>query len=586
MPTRYFAGCIALMLLMAGWHAAAWAQSAKFAWRIVLDAPDHVRPLLEKHMAIYRYVGRPEVDAELLEHLIRRAPADARQLLATEGYFSPQVEVRGTPAEDATIVHVRVVPGVPARVTTVDIRVDGAIATDPAGPARIGRIHGNWPLPVDTPFRQAAWERAKDAVLRELLLDGFPAARITASEALVDPQAGTVSLAVAVDSGPLFRFGSIEITGLARYPRAIVENLSPFRAGDRYNHDALLRYQAELQASGYFQSASVTVAAHPAQADAAPVVVRVVEYPLQRIDLGLGYSTDTGPRAEAAYAHQGTLRPGWQSRSRLRLEAKQQTLDAELALTPEAGGWRNRLGAEALRSDIAGLVSRRLGLTARRSQRTPEEENDFALKYQGENRRAAAGPADSLQALTLNYSWTLRRVDDLLRPRRGYLLNLQFGGAAEPLLSSRSFARGYGRGLYIVPFGSSNRLHLRGELGAVLADSRDGIPTEFLFRAGGDQSIRGYAYQSLGAQEGAATVGTRYLGVATVEYQHDFTPQWGGALFVDAGNAVDTLSSFRAVYGYGAGVRWITPAGAVNLDIARASTTGKLRLHFTLGARF
>jgi translocation and assembly module TamA len=74
--------------------------------------------------------------------------------------------------------------------------------------------------------------------------------------------------------------------------------------------------------------------------------------------------------------------------------------------------------------------------------------------------------------------------------------------------------------------------------------------------------------------------------VATVEYQHDFTPQWGGALFVDAGNAVDTLSSFRAVYGYGAGVRWITPAGAVNLDIARASTTGKLRLHFTLGARF
>lgn len=120
----------------------------------------------------------------------------------------------------------------------------------------------------------------------------------------------------------------------------------------------------------------------------------------------------------------------------------------------------------------------------------------------------------------------------------------------------------------------------------MLAASRAGIPTEFLFRAGGDQSVRGYAYQSLGAVQGAAIVGARYLGVGTVEYQHDFSEKWGGALFADAGNAVDTVSSFRAVYGYGAGVRWITPAGSVNFDIARASETGKLRFHFTLGARF
>lgn len=574
------------MFLMGGWLSTTWAQETGFAWRIELDAPDEARLLLEKHMGLYRYRDRPEVDTMMLDRLVGGAAADARELLATEGYFMPQVEAQRTEADGASIVQIRVVPGEVARVAAVDIRVSGAITDDPAETARIARLSGNWRLPAGAPFRQSAWEGAKSALLRELIFDGYPAARIVASEALVDPQSNRVTLSVEVGSGPLFRFGAAEITGLERYPKAIVENLRPFREGDRYTLDAVLRYQAELQASGYFQSSSVTVDVGPARAGAAPVVVRVVEHPLKKLDLGIGYSTDTGPRSEAAYTRYNTFRPGWQGLARLRLDAKQQALGGELALVPEASGWRNRLGLEAARSDVENLVSRKLGLTARRAWRTPEKEHDFALKFQVEEQAIVAGPVDTLRALTLNYSWTLRRVDDLLRPKRGYLVNLQLGGAAEPLLSTRSFVRGYGRALYVLPFGRDDRLHLRGEFGAVLAGARDGIPSEFLFRAGGDQSIRGYAYQSLGATVGAAVVGVRYLGVATAEYQYDFSPQWGGALFVDAGNATDTLSSFRPVYGYGAGVRWITPAGVINLDVARASETRKLRLHFTLGARF
>ena len=166
------------------------------------------------------------------------------------------------------------------------------------------------------------------------------------------------------------------------------------------------------------------------------------------------------------------------------------------------------------------------------------------------------------------------------------MVNLQLGGASQTLLSTRSFVRAYSRALQIVPFGRHDRIHVRGEAGAVWADSRDGIPSEFLFRAGGDQSVRGYDYQSLGVTKGSSIVGGRFLGVATIEYQHDFTPQWGGALFVDGGNAADTPSALKPVYGYGAGVRWITPAGALNLDIAKPQENGRVRLHFTLGARF
>jgi translocation and assembly module TamA len=576
-----------LLLLAALWTTTVLAQDGDIAWRIELDAPADVRPLLEEHLDVYRYRGRPGVDAAMLQRLVARSAADATALLATAGYFSPQIEVKGAPAADGTMtVFIHVINGPVARVAAADISVTGAITDDPAAAERIARARQRWRLKVETPFRQSAWDDAKEALLREFRFDGYPAARITSSAAEVDPETARTTIKVAVDSGPLFRYGATQIDGLQRYPRSIVENLQRFRSGERYSYEAVVRYQTELQASGFFRSASVSIDTDPAQAAAAAVRVRVVEHPLTKVDLGAGYSTDTGLRGEASFTHHNTLQPGWQGSTKLRLDSKEQILNAELALTPEPGGWRNRLGVEAERSDIENLISRTLGVTAQRAWRTPEEEHGWALKFQIEEQSLTAGPVDNLNALSLNYSWTLRGVDDLLRPRRGHMINLQLGGASAALLSTRSFARGYGRGLYILPIGRADRIHLRGELGAVWANEREGIPSEFLFRAGGDQSVRGYDYESLGVKEGTSVVGGRFLGVATVEYQHDFTAQWGGAMFIDAGNAADSPSELRPVYGYGVGVRWITPAGSLNLDIAQPKDSGKVRLHFTLGVRF
>jgi len=589
---RHITAYVAAMIFMTGWFTASWAQPAApvtapgFSWRITLDAPDQVRDLLESHLDIYRYRGRPEVDALVLERLVEEIPADAQGLLATEGFFSALVETEQTTSAADRVVSIRVQPGQPSRVTSVELDISGAITADADDAGRIANSRTHWRLPAGAHFRQATWNDAKDALLNALVLDGYPTAHITASAARVDPDSAGVALTVKVDSGPLFRFGSVEINGLERYPRVLVENLSPIRPGERYTHDALLRYQAELQASGYFRSASVSVDPAASGATTVPVIVRVTEYPVMKIDLGVGYSTNTGPRTQAGFTHYNAFRPGWQSQSKLKIEGKQQSLDTELTFLPEPDGWRNRVGAEANRTDLQGLVTQRLGLSGSRAWRSPRMERDITLKLQAEEQRIENVRTDNLQALSLNYSWTLRRVDDLLRPKDGYLLNLQLGGAAESLLSTRSFVRTYGRGVYILPLGRRDRLHLRVEAGAVFADARDGIPSEFLFRTGGDQSLRGYAYQSLGLHEGSAIVGARYLAIGTLEYQHDFTAEWGSAVFVDSGNAVDSIKDYRAVQGYGVGVRWISPAGSLNFDVARASEDGKFRFHFTIGARF
>ena len=119
-----------------------------------------------------------------------------------------------------------------------------------------------------------------------------------------------------------------------------------------------------------------------------------------------------------------------------------------------------------------------------------------------------------------------------------------------------------------------------------MSDAREGIPQDFLFRSGGAQSVRGYAYQSLGVSEGEATVGGRYLGTMSAEYVRWFDAQWGGAVFVDAGDAADSREDFDLRTGYGLGARWRSPAGPLAIDLAWGHSERALRLHFGVAIAF
>jgi len=129
-------------------------------------------------------------------------------------------------------------------------------------------------------------------------------------------------------------------------------------------------------------------------------------------------------------------------------------------------------------------------------------------------------------------------------------------------------------------------LSLRGEIGYTAADSRQGIPQDYLFRTGGTGSVRGYAYQSLGIREGSAIVGGRYMGVVSAEVTHWLDEDWGIAGFVDAGDAVDDIKTRSPAVGYGLGARWRSPAGPIGADLAYGQRTGSVQLHFSLAIPF
>ena len=360
---------------------------------------------------------------------------------------------------------------------------------------------------------------------------------------------------------------------------------SQLERGAPYDREALLAFQTGLQNTPHFGSVIVDIERDPALAAAVPVRVQVTEALPRYAGMGVGYSTNTGARVEFNYRDSNLRQRGWEFSTGLRYEQYRQSLYADIFLPPR-GEHRDSVGALIQRSDLEGLKVDTQILGATRASQRGDIETQLALRLQHEKIQPAGADARSSNTLTANWTWIKRAVNDLLDPTDGYLLEFQVGGAPEIALAEQDFLRLYSRFVRYQPVRGTDVFILRGEAGVTLADSREGIPQDFLFRTGGAQSVRGYDYQSLGVREGSATVGGRYLATASAEYVRWFQPQWGAAVFVDAGDAADTREDIDLRVGYGLGARWRSPAGPLAIDLAWGHQERRLRLHFGVAIAF
>lgn len=582
-----FAGLLA-SLSVAQTNPAADA-SATLRYHIELDAPAAQRKLIEAHLDLYRWRDNPRMDEAQLKRLVRLAPEQLREFLAIEGFYSPEISVELIRQNDQWDVKLLVVPGAVVRVSQLDLQVIGAFADGSKGSqARLEKMRTDWPMRSGAVFRHDEWESAKRNTLKNLLLDTYPAATIADSQATVDPKTQSAALKVLLDSGPAFTFGPLAIQGLNRYPPSLIERINPITPGEPYAQSKLLTLQSRLQDSPYFASTAVNIETNPEQPLAVPVQVSVVENQSKKLGFGIGASTNTGARIQGDYRDINFLDRAWRLGSVMKLEQKVQSLNADLQLPLRENGGQDSLNALLERDDIEGVVNQKMVLGGKRSFIHGKTETSYGFRYIIEDQKVDGRGSEQHSTLSPSYTWTLRNVDNLLFPTRGYLLNFQADVATRALLSDQDFLRTYGRITYFHPLGhqQQNQLILRAELGMVAASGRDGIPSDILFRTGGDQTIRGYDFQSLGVPESDGVVGGRYLTVASIEYVHWLTPTWGTALFVDAGNAGDVLSDLKPAYGYGAGARWKSPVGPLNLDVAYGQKTQAIHLHFSMGFSF
>ncbi|HEX9179355.1 MAG TPA: BamA/TamA family outer membrane protein, partial [Burkholderiales bacterium] len=517
---RRLAGILAALALIC---AAAPAPAA--GYRVEIEAPSALRDLLRENLEISRYAASPELTPEQFRRLFAAGTDQARDLLATEGYFSAEISASLDEAGEALTARFRVVPGEPSRVTAVEISFQGSIASDDAVfAARREQIRQQWLLNPGQRFRQAEWTDAKDKALGALLEEWFPSARIATSEARVDTERHSVALALTLDSGPVFTMGELMVTGLERYPREAVDNLNRIAPGSPYSLRALIDLQAALLSTGFFSSAFVTTDNDPEHPQEVPIRVSLVENLPKKVRLGLGYSTDIGVSGEVQYEYKDFLDRGWRLLAGTVLAQKEQYGALGLQFPERPDGFRDAVGIILKHTDIQNEITRSLNLAYQHARRQEERDIEYSAEFISESRSVQDLPGtDNLKSLVFNYSWIRRRLDNMSDPRKGFLLNLQAGGALQGLLSDQGFLRGYARAAAYVPVSESHRLQFRGEIGGISADATAGIPSKFLFRTGGSQTVRGYEFESLGPRLADATVGGKYLAVVSAEYLHSFT---------------------------------------------------------------
>jgi translocation and assembly module TamA len=554
-------------------------------YRVEVDGPRDLEKILKQGLSLVRWQNDPKMSAEQLRRLAEEAVREAREVAATEGYFSAKVEVRIEEVQPEWKVFLSVDPGPRTRVAEVDIRFSGPATQDGEAHGALKRVRDAWRLRRGEPFRQAEWETAKREAARELASWRYAAARIADSRATIDPETRQAKLMIELASGPAFRFGPMRVTGMRRYADAVAENLSPISPGDTYDRDKVVMYQRRLLETGYFASVQADLDAHPLLADAAPLRVSVIEASSQHVEAGLGYTTDAGPRAELRYSNQDVFDSAWRFKSGLRVDEKIQQLQLDFDSPPKTGARWNNFFGRARQGDIQNETTRELAIGASHNWYERFAPLAFIVSAHLEEQRVEGEPTDNRHALYFGHRRSFRRTDDLVLPRAGYLGTVEVGGAP-PGLATRQFLRVSAGASLLIPLGRTDDLLLRGQAGSTLAKTREGIPTTFLFRTGGDQTVRGYAFESLGVPQGEAIVGGRRLAVGAVEYTHWVGEGWGIAAFVDAGNAWDRGVSFDPALGYGLGARFRTPIGPIRADLAYGEKTGQLRLHFSVGYTF
>lgn len=614
-------------------------QPAGARFEIDMQAPDKaMRDFLLRHMEVQRYRELRSLDANELGRLLALAPADVRELLATLGHFSPTVEVIPPPglgeAAAATrndertagsgslgTITVRVDPGPLTQVASATVSFVGDIASAPEAEAQRDDIQREVGLIAGLPFSQADWDRTKTAALRRLMAQRYPLGRIQNSLADIDAQTHQARLYIELDSGKAMRMGEVVVQGAERYDAVTAERLvrlTGLTPGSDYDLDKLQDAQRRIAESGYYDS--VFVYAEPStDGETLPVMVQLRESKRQKVVIGIGGSTDNGARLSLEHTHNSVPGIGWRAVSKLQLERDDQLASTDWSSIPNNDGWRKIVGAQLAKQldDFTSTSSQRLRVG--QTQLGVEYDRSFYLQYDRahvtSSLLSAAAQEEAKSSISANYAWTRRRFDDQVFPNRGYGLAVELG-AGYTLGSTRlPFTRTQVRWLTYWPLGAIaqaadpvpgqprdlstpsrrtqlGRLALRVEGGAVVARESAPIPDTQLFMTGGDNTVRGYGLRDIGVPRADGSIGPgRYKGVVSLEWQRpifndDQRSNWENVLFIDGGAVANKAGDLKPVWGVGTGIRYNSPVGPLQLDLAYGLETRRFRIHLNVGFTF
>lgn len=593
---------------------------ATTAFTLEVTAPEPVRALLLQHLELQRFRTLQDLHDDELQRLLDGTEPNVRALLGTLGHFDPEIRLEwqrnAQGAKAPTTIRLHVAPGPQTRVRSTTLRVQGPVQSTPGerSPADTieQRVRALWSLPIGSPFTQQAWERAKAESLRVLQARRYPLARIQASRADIDAESHLADLSMTYDTGPALTFGPLRIEGSQRYSADGARRIAQLPTGRIYDESEMLDAQQRLARSGYYDAVFLTLDSETSPdtslqpstvapgSVAAPVIAQVREAPLQKLVFGAGFSTDSGARLSLDHTHNQFPSASWRALSKLSLDKTLQQASTDWTALPDDNGWRWFSSASLQRQQTGDFDVNALGLSGGRTQSTRDIDRSYFVRYENTRSQGLNAPADNA-ALSMNYGFTRRRFNSDVTPTKGYGLAVELGAGTTLQPVRTPFLRTLVRWQSFTPLRTAKsaassttapRLAIRAQAGAVAARNSAQLPATQLFLTGGDTTVRGYGLRTIGSRTRSnQTYGGRYLATGSMEWQSPIVRQgkpsdWESAVFIDAGAVADKVEDLRAKVGVGAGVRWRSPVGPLQADLAYGVQLQQWRLHLRLGFSF
>ncbi len=534
------------------------------------------------YLSIHRRRSDTGLTGAKIRRWHRRAPGQIRRALRPLGYYQPSVEEELKRTQSGWVARYEVDHGIPVRVDELDLKILGEGSDDP----KLTGLLDNFPLARGDVLHHGLYERAKQELRQRARRRGYFEARFVASRVDVNTQLYRARIRLHFHTGPRYRFGEVTFEG-AELDESLLRGYVDLKPGEPYRSERILDQQEALLDSGYFRNVDVQPLTERDRNQRVPVHISLTPAKKHRFELGVGFGTNTGPR----------LRGGYRWR-RINPQGHRFTADFEVSRVRSEARARYSVPLSNPRTDelaFAGSLSRDEPdpytsdlqlLDVEHTRKWGKWTETQSLQYRREDFTVSDQTGDSGLVIP-GWNWHRTRAEDPFYPTWGHSIQVSLRGTHEDVLSDATFLQTRLEGRWIESLNDTVRVLVRGNVGATLVDRVRELPPTIRFFTGGDRSVRGYEFKSLGPRDARQKViGGRHLLVGSVEFEHRFMENWAAAVFYDAGNAVnDFEGSIDLKQGAGFGIRWLSPVGPVRLDLGFAldRAGNPARIHFTVG---
>ena len=546
-----------------------------------------VKSMLEEYLPLITQQQDEELDKEQVGFLAEETPDNVKTMLKTKGYFNGSVNVQ----DNGSSYTVAVNPGPRTKIDNVSVAILGDILSDDNLAEYYQKAMLNWQQPVGEYFDQDGWSGSKTSVLSAVTRKKYPLAKLSNTQATVNPNNNTADLNVIVESNRPIYFGDFEITGTRRYPENVVAGLARFKPGAPYDLDLLLDFQQALEQNGHYSGASVQADFDRLQGDRVPVKVNVTEVKRHKLETGIRYDSEYGLGGRIGYDYYNLFNKGYIGSVVWDMDKYETTLAAGISQPRNSEGKYWTTNTSYNRSTTQNLEKRALTSGIWRVRDRNGIESRLGIEFITEDRKVPDTNYDlgRSHATMLTASWKRQNIETELRPENGYYLDGKIGATLGNFLSSTAMARATARaGYFYTPENKKlGTFIVRGQAGYVYAREGEDVPSSLMFRTGGASSVRGYELDSIGLSgPNNSVLPDRALLVGSLEYQFPITKSVSGAVFHDVGDAAGNFKRMSMKHGTGLGVRWFSPVAPFSFDVAYGHQDKKLRWHISLGTRF